>query len=292
MNAKDANGYVENAIQELFRLFKDSPTIYLEEKHLHNEFDRILRRIIPEEEHTAFAISGRDDSSIVPFPVLMNEYATVNKYSRIEEFKEKLNFNRSTGSLDYVVLRPDWIKEVDYNTAVNKNEKNRKISRDNGDNGNRFLVTIEFKYSHYDKFRKSLDDKSIKINRAGSRYNKSIKALKKKIVQGMKSDINKLINENADFAHVLYFNSDLDLNSAIDDNGERIDKIKEITEGNTVDMIKGIKSYIDEKKESNGNKKTIFKVWYAQGGVNWRFGEDSHLAYMLYPEFKQILNSA
>ena len=41
--ADKADKLVKKALKELCDKFRKDPTLYLEEKHLHNEFDRILR---------------------------------------------------------------------------------------------------------------------------------------------------------------------------------------------------------------------------------------------------------
>ena len=265
MDADKANEYVEKAIKKLIECFMDSPTIYLEEKHLHNEFDRILRRIIPENKQTALAESGIKGFPSVPFPVLMNEYATVYRYKSSEDFKAWYPDEGNTGSLDYVILDPEWINKINYNTAVNKDETTRKKVRDNKENvlsPNRFLVTIEFKYLHYGELKKSWN-----INK-NFPSDKSKNSAIDTIIKELKRDINKQLNESPPYAHAVYFNSKINLKE---------------------EDIKIIQDKIQEHIKNKSDYSNNLKIWYAQGGVSWRFGKDAHLSYILYPKFEQIL---
>jgi len=252
MNQEGANKYVEDAIDDLINRFIKTPTIFLEEKHLHNEFDRILRDVMTKEKETITKnVRGREgDDCLIPFPILMNEYATVNKYKASDNYEETYNEpgkNGHTGSLDYVIINPEWLENdaVTYNVAVNKNETTRNLARNDESLPNRFLVTVEFKFLHYAEKYISWD----RVNHEGQPNARSMNSAVNTIKCEMEKDINKQLHENPAYAFVVYFNSKINLNE---------------------DSINQLKGYIENYIQANNHSCSLV-VRYVQAGVPWRF---------------------
>lgn len=254
------NGYVEQSIRELIREFKSYPTLYLEEQHLHNKFDSIIRKAIPaESQMTHLRISSNSDQT-VPFPMIMNEYTTVNHYKRKidkNNVEGEMSFQKcynekgegSPGSLDYVFLDDEWVKIINitksnpYNVAVNKDAESRIEAR-NESLQIRFLATIEFKYFHYGKLIKSWDEEEKNIEKY------SVTALTGRVQKEILEDSYKQINEKSPNAHVVYFNSYIPLDK------ESLNKIR---------------LYLEKELKKVDLSQTKLKVWYSQGGLPNRF---------------------
>jgi len=271
------NTYFESGINELINKFKSAPTIFLEEKQIHNEFDRIIKSIVPAGEQIAHIKFSSSDQT-VPFPLLMNEYTTVNHYMRIKNtkknddvveetklsFQNTYNVNGSPGSMDYVFLDKEWIEKLDfedissdgdkktiikvspYNIAVNKDVRARRRFQEKLKS--RFLVTCEFKFYHYGDHVKSWDELNLNVG------DDSIKSASETIKIGILEDSYKQLNENPLYAHVVYFNS----RTPID--GKSLDK-----------LMNEIKAEIPKVS----NNQTSLKIWFIQGGLPNRFNKST-----------------
>jgi len=264
---KDIKQIIDESIVELIDRFLTVPTLFLEEKHLHNEFDKIVKekinkncfksdsRIIEIDKKSNILFTKTKDNQ--KFPILMNEYATVNRYLRKNKFKTKLNNEKRshTGSLDYVLLNPKWVNKNDYITCVNKDEKLRKKARKNEKENkvvNRFLIAIEFKYAHLDKQIKTADENRHALT------DSSINSCYNKVIDEIKTDCNKLINEGAIYNHMVYFNSEKPLKKTGKD-FEQKTSIKKLKE----DINNVYKNYCEN-----------LKIWYVQAGIETRFKEN------------------
>ena len=179
--AKKADGVVETALTELCKRFCESPTRFLEEKHLHNEFDRILKGLVLETN----LVSETSDKQ--KFPLIMNEYTTVHHYSRQGSFEVKLDNKGWPGSLDYVWLRDEWVRTNSYCTAVNKDADFRRGEEGEGKGDphdtDRYLVVVEFKFDHYAKYMATMDKK--KNDDKGKPRQSSITSALKKMEKDM-----------------------------------------------------------------------------------------------------------
>ena len=256
--ASEANNLVEAALKSLCENFIESPTLFLEEKHLHNEFDRILRKKI--EDKINITATTNDD---VEFPLIMNEYATVHHYSRDSWFEEPMDKKEKegwgSGSLDYVWLWDEWVEGNSYCTAVNKDADFRRGDKGEGveHDTTRYLVVVEFKFDHYAKYMATMDKK--KNDDQGKPWQSSINSALKKMEEDLQHDRNKIVNEEPPFGHVVYFNSRIPLDKP------------------------GVKKVLKAVKESKGGEKrkrkenppkekgTKITLWYMQGGVETRF---------------------
>lgn len=182
----------ESSIYFLLDKFKTNPTIYLEEKHIHNEFDRIFRENYPKDLPTLMLTKDN-----INFPIFMNEYSTFHKYKADEFFLktyDEIN-GVNTGSLDFVVLDPNWISNNDYISCVNKDESSRKTIREQFIklNNSPFLVTIEFKFMHF------TDNQGFNNGTENSKL--------ESILADIIGDSWKQIHENARLSYVVYFNT-------------------------------------------------------------------------------------
>lgn len=278
--ANNANGKIEESIKELIGIYKSTPTLFLEEKQLHNEFDRIIKSKLHEEEKKIdiqFSTHESYKEETVIFPLIMNEYPTVNHYRRIKKSDDKedeISFQEyynetdekgSPGSLDFVVLDKEWVKNIklenynQYNVAVNKDVDSRKLFFEKNQDSvkkSRFLVTVEFKYLHYGKYIKSWDELNLPIN------DKSTKSAIEKIIGGIEEDSFKQIREKSPFGHVVYFNSYIPINN---------DNLNQII----VSISKSIIEQMKKVKDEIGSE-TNLKVWFTQGGLPNRFKKDRY----------------
>lgn len=147
--AADANKVVVDAIKELISTFTRNPTLFLEEAHLHATFDAIMKRKIS---HWWTETIDRE-----PFPLLMNEYTTVNHYRQSAgTFVIQNEPGTSAGSIDYVVMDRNWVAGHKYIDCVNKTADRRRIYQPS--TGDRYWVTAEFKFLHFAESLLTLDE--------------------------------------------------------------------------------------------------------------------------------------
>ncbi len=243
--AGKANELVKAALKSLCETFRESATLFLEEKHLHNEFDRILKGLVLEKKQVA----ETKTSDKQKFPLIMNEYATVHHYSRDSWFEEPMDKKEKegwgSGSLDYVWLWDKWVSKNSYCTAVNKDVRYRSGDKGEGveHDTTRYLVVVEFKFDHYAKYMATMDKK--KNDDQGKPWQSSITSALNKMKKDMQTDLNKVDNEKPVFGHVVYFNSRIPLKSPC------------------------VNSLLKNMKPKNP-KGTKITLWYMQGGVETR----------------------
>lgn len=259
--AEEANGFVEEALKELCETFRESATLFLEEKHLHNEFDQILRTKIKEGEdeedeekkiNVTATTKKENDVAGVEFPLIMNEYKTVYHYSRDRDFEIRGDGSRA-GSLDYVWLWDEWVEDNSYCTAVNKDVDFRCGEKGERDT-DRYLVVVEFKFDHYAKYMKTADGNKIKTDDQDEtgRQKGSRESAMKTMKDDLPLDLNKVDNEEPVFGHVVYFNSQFPLKRDC--------------------VEKAFKEDLKPKKPRG----TWIKLWYTQGGVRTRFSKEEN----------------
>lgn len=257
--AKILNSIVDKAIQKTINNFLTQPTVYLEEKQLHNEFDRVFRKELKKQKNELTKIDFADfvetkkttsecedySFNAYKFPTFMNEYTTRESCSTNKNNK---NNKKHSGSIDFVVLDPEWIQKNDYPTAVNKtSDVRKKCRKDETDiEHSRYLVTIEFKYTHFAKIFITTDKRTDKEKKFTD--NNLKKFFDNEILKSTINDINKQIPENSPFMHVVFFNSEKEL-------GEKL--INEFEE--------------KVKSEITISNKSKLKIWYCQAGVSERF---------------------
>ncbi|GBF44529.1 hypothetical protein LPTSP2_38320 [Leptospira ellinghausenii] len=235
----EAKNISNSAIEILNSNYLFKPSVYLEEKHLHNDFDAIIKKRMNDLNFplTTKTLDGYE------FPILMNEYVTINKYKR-SDFFETINEERSSpAKLDYVILDPNWINKNKYITCVNKYEPERGTIREK--NEIPFFVSVEFKFLHFGKEYKLID--SSKNSLAFFEENKASK--KVRIKKEILADATKQINERIPIPNVAYFNSEVPLPKA---------EIETIL--------------LDVK---NTFKNTQLALWYSQGGITHRFKDQN-----------------
>ena len=262
--AEKADGVVEIALTKLCKRFCGSPTRFLEEKHLHNEFDQILRELVRNDNRFSETVETEDK---IEFPLIMNEYATVHHYSRDSFFEEPMDDKDKeerwgSGSLDYVWLWDKWVGTNSYCTAVNKDADFRRGEKGEG-KGNphdtdRYLVVVEFKFDHYASYMATMDKKN--NDDKGKPWQSSITSALEKMKKDMQTDLNKVCHEEPPYGHVVYFNSRIPL-------PEQMDEASHSKEEPT-----SVSDVFNTLKQPRANHQIM--LWYAQGGVKNRFNDE------------------
>ncbi|TGM78624.1 hypothetical protein EHR04_02365 [Leptospira levettii] len=234
-----AKNITYSAIEILNSNYLFKPSVYLEEKHLHNDFDAIIKKKMKDLNFplTTKTLDGYE------FPILMNEYVTINKYKRSDYF-DTINEDRSSpAKLDYVIFDPNWINKNNYITCVNKYEPERAQIREK--NEIPFFVSVEFKFLHFGKEYKSFDNPKNSLA-----FFEDTKASRKvRIKKEIVADAKKQLNERIPIPNVVYFNSEVPL------------------------PIAEIETILLEVK--NTFKNTQLALWYSQGGITQRFKDQN-----------------
>jgi len=229
----------KSAIEFLTKNFLFKPSVYLEEKHLHNDFDAIIKKKMND---FNFQIITKTKDGY-EFPILMNEYVTINKYKR-SDFFTSINAERSSpAKLDYVILDPNWINKNNYITCVNKYEPERVTIRKK--NEIPFLVSVEFKFLHFGKEYKLIDN----LKNSLAFFEETKASRKVRIKKEILADARKQMNERIPISNVAYFNSEVPL---------------PIAEIETI--------LLDVK---NSFKNSQLALWYTQGGITQRFKDQN-----------------
>jgi len=232
---------VEDAIKDSIDAFVKEPTIYFEEAHIHSLFYCCFMKRLTKVGRKNIAQTNDG----VKVPLFMNEYTTVNHYSREGDKREVANGRKGygPGSIDFIFLNKEWIEINDYNTVVNKFAKTRISSWKNQKKADqkeerRFDFAIEFKFFHYGK-KYSIDSEDCK-NEWPS-YTQ--KAKLGQIEKAMELDIEKLEYENPKHAYIVCFNSEVPV------------------------IEKDIGNLINNELKKPEN----LKIFYAQSGIPKRF---------------------
>ncbi|MDF3818713.1 hypothetical protein P3G55_02310 [Leptospira sp. 96542] len=244
MNLERAKEIAGIAILTLIEKFMNQPTIFLEEKHLHNEFDRIIKDLLLTEQLPTHSKTkdGHD------FPIVMNEYTTISKFKKEDSFQMVYEDDGHPGSIDYVMLDENWIQKNTYLTCVNKDEDSRKLTRKLSENP--YLVSVEFKFLHFGKEYKSYDE----LQNSKEIFKETKESRLKKIKKEILEDACKQLHEIVPSPNVVYFNSELPL-----------------PEEETLGLLKEIKKTLDAKN---------LTLWYAQAGVSYRFKTEENFYHL------------
>ncbi len=244
MNSPGCSAIMRSACLALAEEFCRQPTIWLEERHLHNRFAQLLRVAATDLPDVVPTLGG------VPFPTLLNEYATINHYRRDDGFVRALHLygRRKTGedrgwtsgSVDFALLDPAWLAKHPYTVAVNKDARVRfYISRT--ESAARYLAMAEVKHFHFAQLCKKYDLHGHNPSAA------SRGALLRKMRAAARADLNKLRHEGAPVQCLLIANSELAL---------------------TRDEVQAWLAEITAPGDAQ------LSIWYMQGGYLTRFNRD------------------
>ena len=175
---------------------------------------------------------------------------------------------RRDGSLDYVWLWDEWVKDNSYCTAVNKDVRYRS---GNGDprkehDTSRYLVVVEFKFHHYADYIVTTDEKHHNFPQT------SIDSALKKMEKDMQSDLNKVCYEEPPFGHIVYFNSRTPLSLSDKKDGASNSEKKPPTPTS----VKGVFKALKPPQSLDGRQ---IKLWYTQGGVKTRFSKEDKFSH-------------
>ncbi|EKJ86156.1 hypothetical protein CLV96_3925 [Leptospira meyeri] len=236
---EDAIKISRSAIENLNSNYLSRPSIYLEEKHLHNEFDKIIKEMTVDFNFPLITktFDGHE------FPIFINEYVTINKYKRSDSYESINQYRSNPAKLDYVILDPNWINKNKYIACVNKHEPERGTIRKN--NEIPFLVSIEFKFLHFGRKYKSFDNSKNSL----SFLEETKTSRKDRIKKEMIADATKQVKEGIPMPNVVYFNSEIPL------------------------PITDIKTILLDVKSTFKNSQLA--LWYSQGGITQRFKDQN-----------------
>lgn len=133
---------LEKQISVLVTRYQASPFAYFSEWELHAEFFGLCRQLF------GAAKPLGDDFELTLFRY---EYNTTWRYSRREgpgAFSTRSHNRGKAGSLDFVILRREFVEKNSLCCVVNKHEPLRKALRRQGWPSTALSVAIEFKMAH------------------------------------------------------------------------------------------------------------------------------------------------
>jgi hypothetical protein len=134
---------LDNSIRELAKAFLLNPYDYFQEREVHSQFFSICRN--------QFGSAKVNGTPSVEVSLLRQEYNTVWRLIRSEAFADRYESRGKPGSLDFAILRAEFVEKKGLLCVVNKDEnirrEVRKIARDTT-HSPVVVVGIEFKMAH------------------------------------------------------------------------------------------------------------------------------------------------
>lgn len=134
---------VDNSIRELATTFLRNPLDYFQEREAHSTFFCICRK--------RFGSANTKGNPSVEVSLFRQEYNTIWRLVRGESFAERYDSIGKPGSLDFAILRADFVEKNGLLCIVNKDENIRKAVREiarKSIHSPVIEVGIEFKMAH------------------------------------------------------------------------------------------------------------------------------------------------
>ncbi len=137
---------IEENIELLIQKFLENPRNFFHEKDLHSVFFNLCSGKLG---------TARPNDAIYSIDLFRQEYNTIGRYKRKDTggiaFDKSYNNEGYPGSIDFVLLNEDFVKNHNFLEVLNKDESRRALIRNFEDKNSKIDIGIEFKMAHCTK---------------------------------------------------------------------------------------------------------------------------------------------